>query len=126
MPNPNRNATFIALLCSLPLCGVLVSGCGLGSPDTTAAAITVTSFSGKVMGGPNPIVNATVTAYTTGNSSGTSTGYSVGTAREVWVANEGVTGASGTTGQTGTVLQIIGTAAPRWPELSLGLTGEPQ
>ena len=59
---------------------LVLTGCGFGAANTSASPFVTPSIAGKAMGGPNPIVGATVKIYATGNSSGQSTGYGVGSA----------------------------------------------
>ncbi|MEO7030364.1 MAG: hypothetical protein ABI147_13285 [Acidobacteriaceae bacterium] len=59
---------------------LLLAGCGLGDAPISNSTLSAASFSGKINGGPNPIVGATVKLYTTGTGPGNATngGYGVG------------------------------------------------
>jgi hypothetical protein len=74
-------SSFIPVLAAAFAATLFTTGCGLGAPATPTNPIA-SAFSGRVMGGPNPITNATVTAYTTGNADGTNGGYGVATSRQ--------------------------------------------
>ena len=87
-----RNSSFrlatttpIAVVSVLNLGLLSLTGCGLGTPALDAPAVSTlstASFSGKNFGGPNPIIGATVKAYTTGNADGSNGGYGVATFRQ--------------------------------------------
>jgi len=49
---------------------LLMAGCGMGSSPASTGVTSAASFGGKINGGPNPIVGATVKAYTTGDTYG--------------------------------------------------------
>ena len=54
---------------------LLMTGCGLGDSPTSTGTITAAAISGKINGGPNPIVGATVKIFATGGVDGSNTGY---------------------------------------------------
>jgi hypothetical protein len=56
-----------------------LTGCGLGTADTTVSPLVTPAINGRLLGGATPIVGATVKMYTTGNADGTNGGYGVAT-----------------------------------------------
>lgn len=65
----------LSLMAASLLGGLLLAGCGahssIGSSAVAAQTVaTPGTLSGKLYGGPNPVVNSTITLYTTGNNYG--------------------------------------------------------
>lgn len=64
--------TRVGLLLVTSVAGsLLMAGCGLGTSPVSTGVTSAASFGGKINGGPNPIIGATVKAYTTGDTYGT-------------------------------------------------------
>jgi len=118
----------ITALASILSLGLLsLAGCGLGTPaldNPVGSTLSATSFGGKTFGGPNPIIGATVKAYTTGNSDGSNGGYGVATLRQEATAVTNPAGyPSGDTGVYGSFSFAGGYACPSGQFLYLVSSG---
>ncbi len=86
MTSQNRSTSVRTRLAFTALAGVagcmLMTGCGLGTSAVSSGNLTGAAISGKLTGGPNPIVGATVKLFTTGDANGRNAGYGVGNFRQ--------------------------------------------
>jgi hypothetical protein len=85
-PEPKCSEAFAranALALTTTVLAITLSGCGIGTLATPSTSpIVAPAISGRIFGGPNSIIGATVKVYTTGKADGTNGGYGVATERQ--------------------------------------------
>ena len=116
--------------------GTPLNGTGTGYQATTYGkvdglfnAISVQSTTNKIIVQPLgsttsfQVFGCASTSGTCVNPISNPQALAVDSAGAIWIANRGATKG---TASTGSLIQVLGVAAPSWPQSSVGLTGEPQ